>query len=287
MVVQAVAGEVKDLILTSGPFGPNEIQRIATAIGDDPAQFPQLRDAVNELDDRQDTAPAAAVRLGVGFFLLGRYERAAETLAKADGGAIAHFYRGKALIALEQFNDAVTSFQAAQKAGYDGEQSKLAIVEAQRLSGNPPQALQTLDNLSGAIEQTAEYLYQRGATVAALGGNPVEVVRLYERAVEADDRHAGALFGLALENDRRGNDDTALRFYQRAAARIPSHVGTLLNMGLLFEDRDEYDKAQQCYSRILDEHPQHPRARLFLKDAMASREMYYDEESARKRDRMQ
>src|SRR5262245_12504328 len=103
MVAQAVAGEVKDLILTSGPFGPNEIQRIASAVADDPGQFPQLRDAVNELEDRQDSAPAAAVRLGVGFFLLGRFDRAAETLAKADGGAIAHFYRGKSLVALEQF----------------------------------------------------------------------------------------------------------------------------------------------------------------------------------------
>ena len=36
----------------------------------------------------------------------------------------------------------------------------------------PPGALAMLDKLSGAIEQTAEYLDQRGATVAAIGGNP-------------------------------------------------------------------------------------------------------------------
>ena len=64
-----------------------------------------------------------------------------------------------------------------------------------------------LNNLSGAVEQTAEYLYQRAATVAALGGNPDEVVALLERAVAADGNHAGALFGLALENDRHGNDE--------------------------------------------------------------------------------
>ena len=49
-----------------------------------------------------------------------------------------------------------------------------------------------LDGLSGAVEQTAEYLYQRGATVAAIGGNPNEVVALLERAVENDPRHQGA-----------------------------------------------------------------------------------------------
>ena len=58
-----------------------------------------------------------------------------------------------------------------------------------------------------------------------LGGNPPEVVALYERAVEADRNHAGRLFGLAMENDRRGNDEMALELYKRSAAQFPSHVG--------------------------------------------------------------
>jgi len=40
------------------------------------------------------------------------------------------------------------------------------------------------------------------ASVAALGGNPPEVVALFERAVEVEPHHPGALFGLAMENDR-------------------------------------------------------------------------------------
>ena len=144
----------------------------------------------------------------------------------------------------------------------------------------------TLDSLSGAIEQTAEYLAQRAATVAVLGGNPQEVVALYERAVEADRNHAGALFGLALENDRRGNDDTAMELYKRAADRFPAHIGSLLNLGLLHEDRDQYEKAAQCYQRVLDVYPDHARAALFFKDTEASHEQYYDDDAAKKRDRM-
>ena len=112
----------------------------------------------------------------------------------------------------------------------------LAKAEALRYNGEPQEALDVLDSLSGAVEQTAEYLYQRAATVAALGGNPSEVVALLERAVEADGSHAGALFGLALENDRRGNDDYARELYERAAAQFPTHVGTLFNLGVLYED---------------------------------------------------
>jgi DNA-directed RNA polymerase subunit alpha len=110
-------------------------------------------------------------------------------------------------------------------------------------------------------------------------------VALFERAVESDSNHAGALFGLAKENDRRGNDEIALDLYERSAAQFPTYVGTLLNLGVLYEDRQQYDRAQQCYQRILDVEPNHARARLFLKDAQASGDMFYDEDAQRKRDR--
>ena len=105
-------------------------------------------------------------------------------------------------------------------------------------------------------------------------------------AVEADRGHPGALFGLALENDRRGNDDTALEFYKRSASRFPPHQGALLNLGILYEDRDQHERAVQCYQRILDVQPNNGRALLFFKDAQASGDMYYDEDAQRKRDRM-
>ena len=77
-----------------------------------------------------------------------------------------------------------------------------------------------LNRLSGAVEQTAEYLYQRAATVSALGGNPTKSSPCLERAVAADGNHAGALFGLALENDRHGNDGYARDLYERAADAV-------------------------------------------------------------------
>jgi DNA-directed RNA polymerase subunit alpha len=161
----------------------------------------------------------------------------------------------------------------------------LGKAEAQRAGGDKQAALATLDALSGAVEQTAEYLYQRGATISALGGTPSEVVALFERAVEADPNHSGALFGLARENDRRGNDDVAIDLYERSAAQFPTHIGTLVNLGVLLEDHQQFDRAQQCYLRILEQYPNHARARLFLKDAQASSDMFYDEDAQRRRDR--
>ncbi len=285
-MVTSVEFDVKQAILVNGPFGPAEVKQIREAISKDHANFQNLRDAVNELQTKEEQTPASMVRLGVALYLLGRYYRASEILKQADGGAMAHFYLAKSLFAREHYKEAVESYQSAEKAGYDAGICALGRAEALRYAANPQAALSVLDNLFGAVEHTSEYLYQRGATVAAVGGNPAEVIALYERAVEADRGHPGALFGLALENDRYGNDDVALEYYRRAAAAFPTHVGSLLNLGLLYEDKDQYEKAAQCYQRVLDAYPDHARAALFFKDTEASHEQFYDDDAVKKRDRM-
>ena len=285
-MVQALDFDLKQVVLFNGTFGPKEIQQITQAITRDFSNYRALRDAVGELEAREDQSPASNVRLGVCLYLLGRYQRALSVLRKGDGGALAHFYLAKAQFALQQYQAAVESYAAARQAGCNADDCALGIAEGQRYAGDAAAALATLDSLSGAVEQTAEYLYQRGATVAALGGNPNEVVALYERAVDADRNHAGALFGLAMESDRRGNDDAALDLYKRSAAQFPSRVGALLDLGLLYEDVEQFERAVQCYQRILDVYPDEPRARLYLRDAQASSQMYYDEDAQKKRDRL-
>ena len=285
-MAQAVEFDIKQAVLSDGPFGPKEIRQLQHAIAEDFAQYRLLREAVSELETREDRSPAAAVRLGVCYYLLGRNQLAMNTLKTGDGGALALFYMGKANAGLQHYDLAQQNYAAAAKAGYNADDCALARAEAQRYAGDPRAALVTLDALSGAVEQSAEYLYQRGATVAAIGGNPREVVALFERAVDVDPNHPAALFGLGIENDRRGNDEIALDLYERSVAQFPPAVGNLLNLGLLYEDRQQYDRAQQCYQRILDAYPNHYRARLFLKDAAASGDMFFDEDAQKKRDRM-
>ena len=283
---QGLEFNLKELVVANSTFGPHEIQQMVDAIGEDYSNYRVLRDAVAELELQEPRSPAGEVRLGICNFLLGRYTKAIDSLESGDGGALAHFYLAKCHMIRENYQAALQSYESAVLSGYDSDSCKLGRVEALRYAGDTPAALTTLDSLSGAIEQTAEYLYQRGATVSALGGNPEEVVALYERAVEANADHAGALFGLALESDRRGNDATAQDYYERSSSRFPANLGSLLNLGLLYEDQNNYDLARQCYQRIIDVYPDHPRARLFLKDAEASRDMYYDEEAQRNRDRL-
>lgn len=278
--------DLKEIVLSNSSFGPQEIKTIVSVIASDISQFAVLREAVMELESREDRTPASAVRLGVCYYILGRYADAVNTLKNADGGAVAFLYLGRAHFEQECFEEALEAYESARTAGYNQEDCNLARAEALRYANRTSEAMELLDRMFGPIEQTAEYLYQRGATVAALGSNPQEVIALYERAVEVDGRHPGALFGLAVENDRRGNDDIALNLYQRAADCFPTHVGALLNLGTLYEDLEAFDRAQVCYQRVLDCYPGHSRARLYLKDASASGDMFFDEEAQKRHDRL-
>ncbi len=278
--------ELKDILLSNSSFGPKEITYIADRIGNDYTQFPILRDITQQLEGQMDRTPATSVRLGVCQYLLGKYADAVTTLSNSDGGALAYYYQGRSHFAMNNFDRAAECYQSAQTGGYDKDYTNLAIAECKRHNHDVPGAMEILDNMFGPIEQTAEYLYQRAATIAAVGNNPQEVIKLYERAVEIDEAHPGALFGLGLENDRRGNDEKAIEMYQRAAAAFPTNVGALLNLGVLYEDHEQFERAARCYDRILESYPTHARALLYNKDALASMDDLYDHDTEKKKNQI-
>ena len=105
--------DLKQVVLLAGTFGPKEIQQITQAISKDFSNYRTFREAVAELEMREDQSPASNVRLGVCLFLLGRYYRALDVLRKGDGGALAHFYIAKAQFALEKYAAAIESYAAA------------------------------------------------------------------------------------------------------------------------------------------------------------------------------
>jgi len=279
--------DVKQVVLFDGTFGPREIDQLSAVSSRDFNQFEVLKNSVQELEAKADElSPAGYVRLGVCQYLIGNYQDAVKSLKSSDGGALAHFYLAKLHFAMEDYGSSLKSYDMAQKAGYNVDFCTIGRAEVYRYMNENEKSLAELDKLSGAIEQTAEYLYQRGATVAAIGVNPSEAIALYERAVGVDRNHPGALFGLALENERRGNDDEALDLYKRAVGHFPTNIGTLFNIGILYEDIEQYEQAIICFQRVLDADPTNKQAQLFLKDARASNEMHFDEEAQRRRDQM-
>ncbi len=112
-------------------------------------------------------------------------------------------------------------------------------------------------------------------------GNRETAVLEYRRAVNADPTHPEALFRLAYELDRAGEEAEAMSLYERCCERAPAPVNALINLAVLYEDSNDYARAEKCLRQILDTNPNHERARLFMKDVLASRDMVIDDEHDR------
>ena len=170
---QTIEFDLKQTVLQNDTFGPREVRQMQEAIARDFSQYAVLRDAVGELQSREEQTPASHVRLGVCFYLLGRYYRAIEILRQGRRRRDDALLPGEVPLRPAGVpRGACGSYKAAEKAGYDAGDCVLGAGRSAALCQRCGRRCEMLDSLSGAIEQTAEYLAQRAATVAALGGNP-------------------------------------------------------------------------------------------------------------------
>jgi DNA-directed RNA polymerase subunit alpha len=103
----------------------------------------------------------------------------------------------------------------------------------------------------------------------------------YRRAVSADPSSQEALFTLAYALDLLGEEDEALALYERCCKTENAPINALINLAVLYEDRGDYHSAEKCLRQVLDTNPNHERARLFMKDVTASKDMYFDEDQDR------
>lgn len=112
-------------------------------------------------------------------------------------------------------------------------------------------------------------------------GDREGAVATLRRAVAADPESNDAVFELAFALDLMGEEDEAISLYERCVENPPAPINALINLAVLYEDRGEYVRAERSLRQVLDTNPNHPRARLFMKDVQASREMVIEEESER------
>lgn len=160
----------------------------------------------------------------------------------------------------------------------------MSEIERACIEGRSEEAERLLAQTPGGETETAAYHYHL-ACVREVQGRYEEAIDAYERALQLEPAHRATLFRLAYLYDLRGEEDLAIDYYKQCIQQPPIHEGALVNLGVLYEDASRYDEAVECFRRVLKANPNHQRARLFLRDAEASRIMYYDEESERRRDK--
>jgi DNA-directed RNA polymerase subunit alpha len=124
--------------------------------------------------------------------------------------------------------------------------------------------------------------FAKAAMVAIDAGDRSTAINELRRAVAADPRPE-YFFRLGYHLDLFGEEDEAIEMYERACEIPPAPVAALINLAVLYEDRGDYHRSERCLKQVLDTYPNHNRARLYVKDVMASKTMRIDEDIDRDR----
>ncbi|MEL6328440.1 MAG: DNA-directed RNA polymerase subunit alpha C-terminal domain-containing protein [Planctomycetota bacterium] len=132
-----------------------------------------------------------------------------------------------------------------------------------------------------ARDREASELHTVKANEMDAGGDRTQAVGELRRAIAADPENVAAIFRLAYLLDLVGEEDEAIALYERCCERAPAPVNALINLSILYEDRGEYIAAERCLRQVLETDPNHPRARLFMLDVQASREMVIEDDGER------
>lgn len=272
--------DLRDMLSNESDFGPAHYAVLQKATNKQQAtafrqEVDELRRTVDGGDQASDTTYA---KLGTSLYLLGQHQAAHNYLSQTSSNAVASLVMGLVCLSLDRFEEASGHFATAASLGHDPVECELQRVGAIRLNGQVDEAEAALKKIASKAVSRADYSFQMGCILADKG-DTLGGIEYFERAVDMDPHHTRALFWLAGENARHGNDDEAVRLYEQALSSPSLHIGALLNLGLLYEDADSLDQAAFCFRRVLEADPTNERARLYLKDIDASEGMYYDEDS--------
>src|SRR4051794_2953788 len=110
--------DLKALLVEKPDCDAGTVTKVREALGQGGGQFRALREVVEALKKKLESATGAAaktghLKLGIASYFLGHTREAAEHLRQADG-ALAAFYLGRALSSLGDYDDALKAFEKAE-----------------------------------------------------------------------------------------------------------------------------------------------------------------------------
>ncbi len=221
---------------------------------------------------------ALALRKGLALWVVGRDAEAAHWLAHA-ASKTAKIVRGRCLVACGRPTAALEVLKDV-----DGEpHAAEAAAEAYANLGDAD-AVKKLADAAAKDAGAAAGNYFRGR-VAEIEGDREAAAGFYRAAIESDPLHAPSLFRLAAHEYTFGDEDEAIDLYSRCIESPRASLNAYLNLGNVYEDRGEISKALTCYDAVMEADPTNLRGRLFRGDALASLNMFYDEDLERRADR--
>ncbi|NOT32517.1 MAG: tetratricopeptide repeat protein [Planctomycetes bacterium] len=234
-------------------------------------------------------------RRGLGLWVLAEYERSARELAAHETDDTAAYTRARCLFALRRFDEAAAIFQRLADKHQQEPRPRSGLLEAKLESAllkKPEESTKLGEDLArsvaaapGGFAASVEGLYLHGRA-AELQRDLDGALEAYERARTIDPEHMNLLTRFAHLAERSGLDELALELYEELVLLRGIDTRALLNLGVLYEDNGRDADAASCYDTVLRNDATNERARMYLADARAAMNMYYDEDLEKKEDRL-
>ena len=216
--------DLRALLVEREEFEGGMVSKLREGLAQGGPQIRTLREIIEILNKRLAVAAGPQqkkihLKLGIAHYFIGSMASSVENLEKSEG-PLAAFYLGQAHVNRHEYKEAIASFEKAEKSGYAAQQVQLQRAGVLRLQGQLSEAKAILVKLKDAAAHNAEFYFQEGGIAEAEGDSP-RSAKHYERSIELEPRHAGALFRLGFLNDRHGNDHEAIGFYERCLKYPP------------------------------------------------------------------
>ena len=241
----------------------------------------KLNSIISTAKDTQEAKENTLI-LGICHWILGNISEAVEALSESKSRKIASYFLGKCYQELGDYERAIEHLERSKRSDAEEFEIQMDIAETRRMAGDLQDALKLIQKLSKAHGKEASLHYQWAHCLDNLGERE-DALNHYNRALKINPTHTNTLFRLAYNSDLAGDDEKAIEYYEKCIEQVPTYINAVMNLGILYEDHENYEKAISCFEAVLRANPNQDRARLFLKGARACRNMYYDEDKAKKR----
>ena len=232
-------------------------------------------------------------RRGYGFWIIGDYEGCARALESHEADDTAAYTRARALFSLRRFDQAAEIFERLTSKYPDHPSPRAGAVEskleAALAGGGDEEALAA--ELEGEVMAAPGFAEtNQGAYLLArafeLRRDWESALDFFQKGHDADDGNYALIRRFAHLAERCGLDELAIHLYEELVGAHQGDKIVLMNLGVLYEDHGRDSDAAACYDTVFTNNETDSRARLYLADARAAINSYYDEDLEKKEDRL-
>ena len=213
----------------------------------------------------------------------GRLARARELLGEEPSNPLGRYIEAESLMACRRIDDAIGLLK--KSAGQiDAGHGYVLLARALRRRGDYGAAAEAIKKGLAQGKENAD-LHAEAGILDDIRADYDSSVANYRKALELNSECVDALFRMAYLSDLHGDTEQALEMYQRCVQVKPVRKNALVNLGLIYEELDRQQEAVACFRFAVEQDPTDRRAALYLRDAEASKDMYFDEEQQKRRER--